>query len=987
MDTKVPAGWKVLMEKFPWFSGKGRFPLPAYSEFMPPPRLGRSPWGEDDPSLFSDQDPFGWPVSEIEEEYELRPGLRLLADEIVGSLARLGRGKPEHRIPGHKGRNLEDNPYWPPELQDCVGKIPHERYVVFLPLALSRTQDDKGRIRWTFFGSSEQGPEQAFWQGFSSAPGRELPAQASLRFLGRLLATAYGESIADPAALHSLGFRILPTEPNSMFPYWHVEHLPSWAQPFIMEAGSSWERVRYLLTFQPFSRLPAGARGKYLSGALAILPFPGSLLFWGQQSYIRLQNQIPLAMQMPLLRLVARHGAPGGIRVPQSGWFHEPGTAQRSADIKQELLVNTYRRTSRWDRVHRHEDDVTLSPLDHKMARVLFSTAAEDLSLYSKPMARNCQIWTEDSRLLLDGPKATPDQIARAAKEVAEGGIFRYRFQFPAMHVGKHEIYWHRPLAAYWSAEKEAAEMIAEAPLGYLTAYDADSPDPAKPSLLWPRSLKREVYLSALQGFGQLSEHYARQTPLNILALLDGSRLWEERPLPRTFARGLLRLAEQETLDAWLDSLPQRASDPVRGKEVQEELRRIIEPPTLQAGETVADTPAKNLPQAITYSATSTRAFEERFWNDIFTLSQSRYVNKENADCAQDPLTLSRLQHHHRDLEALGDYFLSRHAQAIATAGMEGRALCGEIPFHWKTDFDYELFGGWVNNRDGHTYERNILVTIPGKNRKEAVVMADHYDTAYMEDVYEKSDGGTGVRMAAAGADDNYSATATLLQAAPVFLKLAREGRLERDVWLLHLTGEEFPADCMGARHFCQALVEGNLKMRMSREQSADLSSISIVAVFVMDMIAHNRDSDKDDFQISPGKGAKSLRLAWQAHMANVAWNAQAEESNRTGERHGLDRGKRSPDGNRIPDKALYPVLRGEVRTADDPRSSLYNTDGQIFSDVGVPVVLIMENYDINRKGYHDTHDTMENIDLDFGAALSAIAIEAGARAATEKNL
>jgi hypothetical protein len=39
-----------------------------------------------------------------------------------------------------------------------------------------------------------------------------------------------------------------------------------------------------------------------------------------------------------------------------------------------------------------------------------------------------------------------------------------------------------------------------------------------------------------------------------------------------------------------------------------------------------------------------------------------------------------------------------------------------------------------------------------------------------------------------------------------------------------------------------------------------------------------------------------------------------------------------------------------------------------------------MENYDINRTGYHDTHDTMANIDLDYGAALTAIAIESVAR-------
>jgi len=64
-----------------------------------------------------------------------------------------------------------------------------------------------------------------------------------------------------------------------------------------------------------------------------------------------------------------------------------------------------------------------------------------------------------------------------------------------------------------------------------------------------------------------------------------------------------------------------------------------------------------------------------------------------------------------------------------------------------------------------------------------------------------------------------------------------------------------------------------------------------------------------------------------------------------------------------------------------------YNTDGQIFSDVGIPVVLFMENYDINRKGYHDSHDTMANIDLDYGSAVVAIAIEAVARTATEKPL
>jgi hypothetical protein len=83
---------------------------------------------------------------------------------------------------------------------------------------------------------------------------------------------------------------------------------------------------------------------------------------------------------------------------------------------------------------------------------------------------------------------------------------------------------------------------------------------------------------------------------------------------------------------------------------------------------------------------------------------------------------------------------------------------------------------------------------------------------------------------------------------------------------------------------------------------------------------------------------------------------------------------------------APFLPLAGHVRVPSDPRSTLYNTDGQIFSDAGVPCVLFVENYDINRTGYHDTHDTMENIDLDYGAALCAITIEAVARAANSKD-
>jgi hypothetical protein len=191
----------------------------------------------------------------------------------------------------------------------------------------------------------------------------------------------------------------------------------------------------------------------------------------------------------------------------------------------------------------------------------------------------------------------------------------------------------------------------------------------------------------------------------------------------------------------------------------------------------------------------------------------------------------------------------------------------------------------------------------------------------------------------------------------------------------------------MGARHLAQCVVEGTLKLRQQSGQasnSLDLSQVRVEGVYVLDMIAHNNDHDPDVFQISPGVGRDSLRLAYHAHVANALWNASAPTWNGRASRRACARGQRSADGKTLPATALHPQLHGEVRTPDDPRSSLYNTDGQIFSDAGIPVVLFMENYDINRVGYHDTHDNMTNIDLDYGAALAAITIETVARAAAE---
>jgi hypothetical protein len=960
-------GWKQLLAATAWFRGAGRFPLAAYSEFMPPPRVGCKPYDGRDPVVFQEHDPVGWHVTEYEELLEIRPGLAHLGDQLVRAMEHLGAGRAAH---GMGRAKLENNPYWPAELSSRAGQLTHERYVTIAPLALSRTQDDKGRVRWTLFGSSEQGPARAFWRGFFTAPGQEMPAEEALGFFRRLLTTAYGE-------LHEAGFRILPGLDDPTLPYAQDDELPSWADRYVLGRGERLGDVRYLLTFRPFGCLPAAVRRAYLAGELHLLPFPGSLLFWGVEPFLRLRGELPLAMQLPLLHLFPRHEDPYSLRVPQSGWMHEPHADQPLPDPEKLPLRNTYRRTHRWARLHRHEDELLVADGADRVAHVLFSTAADDLGLYGKPMARNSQVWTHDFQLLLDGPGADRRAIERAAERLRGGGLFGYRFLFPAMQVGRHAVYWHRPLVACLGAQSSAPEVLLHAPLGYLTAYAGDRPNLARPVELWPRLLARPAHLAAMYGFAAAAGHHENRVSIHkARELLNAGLLWHAPQLPAGFARAVVSLPQDETIDDWLARLEKMAHHPHAGRELVEHLRERIAP---QARATSAK---PRLPRPLTYHRSATRRFEAAYWRTIARLAHGRFLNKDNADCAGDPISQSLLEHHHRDLEALGDYLLDYYRRLIAKAGMSRRAVVGDLPFRWQTDFSYPWSGGWSGNQDGQLEERDLMVIVPGRNRRRAVIMADHYDTAYMEDRYEKGRGGNGARLAAAGADDNHSATATLMLAAPIFLELSRAGLLECDVWLVHLTGEEFPSDCMGARHLARAIVEGTLEVRRRGGKTLDLSGVEIAGLYVMDMIAHNNEHEPDVFQISPGAGREALRLAYHAHAANALWNAWAPAWNGRASRRGCTRGRRSGDGRTMPATALHPLLAGQVRTPDNPRSSLYNTDGQIFSDAGIPAVLVMENYDINRVGYHDTHDNMTNIDLDFGSAVAAITIEAVARVA-----
>ncbi len=916
--------------------GEGRFPLRAYSESMPPPYIGIKPYAPERSGrscTFAASDPGSLDVDEYEQAHDLEPGLDQLASHLVAELSKLVLGET-HAL---SSTLLENNPAWPKELADAArsGRLTHDPLVVICALALSRTQDDKGNDRWTLFGASHDGPGRPLWRGVDEAALAKLLGWAGRGDDWRILAPL--AELPEPLRRRHLG-------------------------------DAPIDRVRTLVTFEPFSLLPEPVRRAYLAGALALVPTPASLVFFEHPRYRQLAAQLPRAMQIPLLHLFPRVEGGCAIRIPQSGWLdeHDPATEPSARNHHGHRVANHVVRTHRWQRVARDADIHGDGRYTDQVSVALFSTEPVDVDLYDKPLARNAQVWSEAYRLVLDGPRADREAIARASDLVDAGGRFGYRLYYPPMRAGLREVFWHLPLVAM-----PGRGRYRDGLRGYVTAEREGAP----PLTLEPKLLARPSHAAAARLFERDPGRARHTTSQNVRKLLEVRELLGA-PLGPALARALVHIPKHGELDVWLAELAKVARDPAAGAALTAGLRGCIGP----------EVGPEQAPQVL--SSLGTRAFEEQVWSTIAHLAHGEFRMKNDADGisvnrgrhgGKAAKTAHVVTHERRDLEALGDHLHARYRALIAAARMEGRAEVVDHVFRWETDFAFPWMTGWAKNQ-AKPSERNVVLVIPGRNRGEAVVMGDHYDTAYMEDCYDDERGGDRLRAPACGADDNHSATTALLLAAEQLLPLAKAGKLERDVWLVHLTGEEFPADCMGARALCQGLVERRLVFTAEDGTPRDVSQVEVVGAFILDMIGHNSDRDRDVFQIAPGEGAGSARLARRAHRANLAWNRLAAGWNEAAGRVNAGRAQRMPDGAKgqhpPPPPFAHLPLHGEVRTEWEPRSALYNTDGQIFSDVGVPVVLLMENYDISRTGYHDTLDTMANIDLDYCAALTAIAIE-----------
>ena len=96
-----------------------------------------------------------------------------------------------------------------------------------------------------------------------------------------------------------------------------------------------------------------------------------------------------------------------------------------------------------------------------------------------------------------------------------------------------------------------ATAVLPDAPLGYLTAYDADKPRLDRPIELWPRMQRRPVLLAGLAGEDYTRKRQVPPQVRNVRKLTHAYALFGAKPLPISFARRIMGLDHESAGEHW----------------------------------------------------------------------------------------------------------------------------------------------------------------------------------------------------------------------------------------------------------------------------------------------------------------------------------------------------------------------------------------------------------------------------------------------------
>ncbi len=941
------------------------FPFAAYSEFTPSYYQGARPYeitlGETDKNQVSHYDsehfykssaPNTYWLPYFEEHRYLRPGLKVLATHLMKDLQQLAFGdKPGGAtLKGIPSYVVNKSPYFPEDLP----KNKNQTVVSFIPLQLSRTQQELGRSHpWTIFGGADVTWEWLFWSSL-----KQTKSQGT-EFLCNLLQGAYGLKVKSSCDLEKQQLKILSEKTD-----WIPKRLSALASVKL----DSVKNVNFVITFEPYDKWSEALKRGFKEQKVSVIPHPSTLVFYQSPLFNTMKQnesrQLPLSIEISQFSRLLSANSYYGLKVLDI--VRKPHRFQsiNASDREQVSLIQSQRIVGISDNV---EENNLENPFN-----LIFNAVPSLMGLYSKPLARNVQIWAfdknhETANWVLDGSRASLLEIEKAKKWIQKNGeehLIYYRNFYPPMDINGWQGYWYRPLVSWITPDQNVGVNYD---LKGVMALRKEK-DEAWLSVQ-TQETKEEDEVVQIHDKGEWKE----ATSLNVKKIQEYVG-YSSAPISSDVAEALLTTDKDEPYSVWKKRLPTLTA---------KALTSLID-----------EEKQSSLAKTYTYQKSQSSDYEREYWKNIVDLSEGIFdkrfksiQGKNNADCASSD----------KKIPSFGcdaDQRLLRVADYLKTYYQE-KSLGLASYFHefqWKPEFAIDW---WHGQKD---VQKNLITVIPAKNgnpNHEVVILADHYDTAYERDIYEEGKNTrtgdvnpafVGHRQASKGADDNYSATSTLMLAA----KLLKDLPTKRDIWIVHLTGEEFPADCLGARALAKDFIEKNEIIRGKKNPK-------VVGVYVLDMVSHHRgrDAGVEDkrvvFQISPGRGKRAAHLALTAHKATQTYNSLVKSEN-WDEKYGrtkpfkrfVPKKGSKPENWQVPPLGKFLTFRDEIRPGWHYQSSLYNTDPQVLSDAGFPTVLFMENYDVGRTGYHDTEDDIENIDLDYGRGVSAIAIESVAQVACE---
>ncbi len=226
--------------------------------------------------------------------------------------------------------------------------------------------------------------------------------------------------------------------------------------------------------------------------------------------------------------------------------------------------------------------------------------------------------------------KATCTPSKRAA-------LFGYRFVYPAMRVGRHEVYWHRPLVAWLRRAGRAGRAARRAArLSHGLSGRQAELGPRRSNC--GRAASTASRTSAAVALFD-HDHDRRTAPYDSQRPQAARHLGaaRRRPLPRVFARQLLDVAEApDAASEWLDGAARPGRRRRRGERLVEELRRC------SSREARSPPQRRQAPVAgrrLTFDRTATRAVREAYWKTIADSGGGQYLQQEQRRLRARPAT------------------------------------------------------------------------------------------------------------------------------------------------------------------------------------------------------------------------------------------------------------------------------------------------------------------------------------------------------------